>query len=62
MNLFVFLICGIAAFSCGFSLGLSRHSHDKKTVKEKTVGLPSRDMERMIREYRNFLEYDGSEQ
>lgn len=61
MIFIIFLLCGFAAFFCGFSLGLLRRGCGD-TPKKHTAEPPSEEMERLRQEYRNFLEYDGSEQ
>lgn len=61
MNFIVFLLCSLVAFLCGFSLGLLRRGCGDKPEKH-TPEAPSEEMERLRQEYRNFLEYDGSEQ
>ncbi len=61
MNVIISMLFGALAFIAGFNLGLNKSpSRNIRTFKKTDVF--AEDNERIKREYRNFLNYDGSEQ
>ena len=61
MNVMLCIMCGAAGFFAGFSLGLLRKA-PYKSPKKRIDGTLSEELQKLRQEYRNFLEYDGSEQ
>ena len=61
MNVIISILLSSLAFIVGFNLGLNKSlSRNIRTYKKTNVF--AEDSERIKREYRNFLNYDGSEQ
>ena len=61
MMLFVIFICAAAAFLTGFVMGSTSPdtgTREKSRVKRQD----SEELERLRREYSNFLSYDGTKQ
>lgn len=52
------IVTGTAAFLAGFSLGIIKHS----AVKTKTEKKTDKIKDGLLKEYENFLNYDGSVQ
>lgn len=61
MMIMLFLMCAIAAFFFGFSCGILRKNPISNS-RTPAVRELSEDLEKLMTEYRNFLNYDGSEQ
>lgn len=61
MMLFVIFICAAAAFLTGFVIGSTSPDTGAKR-KNRVRPRDSEELERLRREYSNFLSYDGTKQ